>query len=389
MDNAVMKASPFATLGAMLRTFGKGILVAVAINLILLAAGFDPVRALVQINTYDLLGRGRARLAYPSDFQNGQLPLDALLAAHAISGPKGADEFRVALLGESGVAGWGLPDDETLAAQLTAADARTGGRQVVAYNLAYPQPGAARDLLILDAALAYEPDLIVWFVTPATLNNAPDAAGQNRVFFDLNRERLAALAAEYDPLVGPWVDANIPALLPPRPWWYRFSAIRGQDTLPVWINTLFYPFSPPDLAESDRRVGLEAPPDEARYSLEHPGFEEMPNAAWAFLRAGCMDANAKGAGLLVVNEPLAMLGDRAGGGPANSMYTWPLYERYRAALADYAGAHGLWYADLWDAVPNAHFTDTPTHMDAAGAGVLADRLAGVIAGGGESTCDAD
>jgi len=389
MSNPTGKASPFATPGAMLRTFGKAALVAVAINLILLAAGFEPVRALVRINTYDLLGRGRARLAYPSDFQNGQLPLDALLAAHAISQPKGEDEYRVVLLGESGVAGWGLPDDKTLAAQLTADEVRIGGRRVVAYNLAYPQPGAARDLLILDAALAYNPDLIVWFVTPATLNNAPDAAGQNRVFFDLNRERLAELAEEYDPLVGEWVDANAAALLTPRPWWYRYSAIRGQDTLPVWINSLFYPFSPPDLAESDRRVGLEEPPDEARYTLDHPGFEEMPNAAWAFLRAGCVEADAGGAGLLVVNEPLAMLGDPGMGGVANSMYTWALYERYRVALADYAGEHGLWYADLWDAVPNAHFTDTPTHMDAAGAAILAGRLGEVMEAGGASTCSTD
>src|SRR5574341_1698283 len=192
-----MKQSPFPDLKAFIRVFVKALFIVALINGILLWAHINPVRALVNLNTWDLLGRSRARLAYPSDFQNGQLPLESLLGAHAISDTKNAEEYRVVLLGESGIAGWGLPDEDTLAAQLTETNIRIQGKRLAAYNLAYPQPSAARDLLALDAALDYQPDLIIWFVTPAALDDSTEIIGPNRVFFDLNRARLEEIVSSY------------------------------------------------------------------------------------------------------------------------------------------------------------------------------------------------
>src|SRR5438876_1197664 len=107
----MMKQSPFPSITVFLRVLIKALVIVVLINAALLALHINLVRSLVVLNTWDLIGRGRARLSYPSDFQNGQLPLEALLAAHQISaGPKSQDEFRVVLLGESGIAGWGVPD---------------------------------------------------------------------------------------------------------------------------------------------------------------------------------------------------------------------------------------------------------------------------------------
>lgn len=381
-----LKESPFPSLLVFGRVLVKALLVAAVINVVLLAAGGNPVRGLVQLNTFDLVGRARPRLAYPTDFQNGQLPVEALLRAHALSEPAAEGEYRVILLGDSAIAGWGVPDDETLAAELTDLGIRVGAGRVVAYNLAYPQPSAARDLIILDAALRYEPDLVVWFVTPASLNNAPDEAGQNRVFYTLNGGRLARLAEKHDDLLGGWMQANAAALRPDEPAWQPYTAIRDQDLLPVWLNSLFYPFVEPGLAPSDRRVGLEEVPPQARYTSEHPGYREMPNDAWRFLEAGCREALASGAEMLVVNQPIAI---GKGSGSAvnyNLMYERALYDRYREALAWYADFHGLWYADLWDAIPSGRFTDTPTHMDALGYKMFAAEMQNVLAAGEGSTC---
>lgn len=375
----MLKESPFPGLAVFVRVLLKALAILLVLNAVLLATGVRPIRALVTLNTWDLLGRGRARLAYPSDFQNGQLPLEALLAAHEISrGPKPPDEYRVVLIGESGIAGWGVEDEDTLAAQLTALGVEVGGRRVVAYNLAYPQPGAPRDALILDAALAHDPDLIVWFMTPAALNDSPDIAGANRVFFNLNRERLERLAAAYPDLLGGWYEAHAPALLDEPGPLERYIAIQDQDLLPVWLNSLFYPFETPDLARSERRIGSEPVPEEARYTLASPGFEPMPNDTWGFLLAGCQRARAAGADLLLVNEPMLV-----GGGPHadknyNVNYGRDLYDRYREALRAYAAEHGIWYSDLWNIIPAERFTDTPLHMDAEGFAMLADALRGVV-----------
>jgi hypothetical protein len=380
-----MKQSPFSTFPVFLRVLAKAVIIVIVINASLLAFHMNPVRALVTLNTWDLIGRGRARLAYPGDFQNGQLPLEALLATHQISaGPKPADEYRVVLLGESGIAGWGVSDEKTLAVQLTAHGIELDGKKLVAYNLAYPQPGAARDLLIMDAAMAYDPDLILWFITPAALDNAPDIAGANRVFYILNRDRLQHLADQYPALLGDWLNERVPDLLDDPAPAERYIAIHDQDLLPVWMNALFYPFIAPDLAVSNRRIGSEPVPDEAKYTLTSPGFAEMPNQTWNFLEAGCLRASDGGANLLLINEPM-LVSDHPENYNAN--YQRALYDAYRAELSTYAEAHHILYADLWDIIPSERFTDTPLHMDAEGYAILSAALEQALTGKNlESSC---
>jgi hypothetical protein len=357
------------------RVLGKALVIVLLANLVVLWSGVNPTRALITLNTWDMLGRGRARLAYPSDFQNGQLPLEALLAAHAISaGPKPADEYRVVLLGESGIAGWGVSDEGTLAGQLTARGVRVDDRRLVAYNLAYPQPGVARDVLILDAALDYDPDLVIWFVTPASVDDSGEVIGANRVFFGLNRARLDRLVQDYPELLRSWQDAHAPDLYAPEPVWQRWVGPRDQDLLPVWMNAQFYPFVPPDLAESDRRMGSEPVPEEARFTINSPGFHQMPNDTWTFLRAGCRIAQTEGVDLLLINEPMLIGSSGASDVNYNAQYQRALYDRYRDSLGVYAPSHGLWYADLWNTIPSARYTDTPLHADAEGYAILSAAL---------------
>jgi hypothetical protein len=91
-----MNQSPFPDLATFVRALVKALMIVLLANLVVLWSGANPVRTLITLNTWDALGRGRTRLAYPSDFQNGQLPLEALLAAHAISaGPVGDCPTRI------------------------------------------------------------------------------------------------------------------------------------------------------------------------------------------------------------------------------------------------------------------------------------------------------
>lgn len=371
------------------RVLIKALVIVVMLNAILLAGRINPVRLLVEnVNSWWLVGHGRARLTYPSDFQNGQLPVEALLNAHAVNyDAKSEDEYRVLLLGESGIAGWGLEDYETLSAQLTALGIEVGGRQVVAYNLAYPQPGAARDLVTLDAALAYDPDLVIWFITPAALNDEIDIVGANRVFFDLNRARLAALVDQYPDLLADWYE---PRYAEPSSdmWLSQWVAIRDQELLPIWLNALLYPFIPPDLAVSDRRIGQEPVPDEALYTDDHPGFAEMPNATWNILRAACLRTEEEGVELLLVNEPMLVGSGGASDINYNVQYQRAMYDRYRDTLSAFSAEHGIGYVDLWNIVPASRFTDTPLHMDAQGQAILADAVAAILTEGFRgSECD--
>ncbi len=360
---------PSPSLRVTLRIFGKAIIVLLILNFACVALAFDPVASITQFNTWWMVGHGRPRLVYPSDFQNGQLPMESLLGAHSLAyTPKAPDEFRVLALGESGIAGWGLADPDTFTGQLNARGVQIGGKRVVAYNLAYPSPSVARDVLILDTALAYKPDLVIWFISPAALDDSPASIDTNGVLFDLNRARLKRITDAFN--LQTWFDAH----LAPEPAWTKWIAIHHQDTLPVWMNTLFYPFVPPDLGLTTRRIGSEAIPATARYHTGQPGFETLPNDTWRFLNVGQQLSAQAGAKFLLINEAMLI-----GSGPNsdvnyNREYERAFYERYRQALSDYAAANGMAYADLWNAIPASSFTDTPLHADRAGFAALVDAV---------------
>ncbi len=364
-----MRSSPFSSPAVIARIFAKAAALLLIGNVAFLALRIDPLARLMTLNTWGLVGRGRARLFYPSDSQNGQLPVEALLAAHQIAyAPKAADEFRVIILGDSGTLGWTVPDDAIISAQLTAQNVQIGGKHVVAYDLAYPVPNVARDALILDAALRYQPDLVIWFVTAEGFRNTPEP-GQDSTFLDINRVRLQRLTDAYD--LQDWFNAR----LEPEPAWRSWLAIRNPDAASVWFNSLYYPFAVPSWGQTTRRLGSEAIPAKPRFASDNPAFRPMPNETWQFLLVGQSLAGRAGASLLLVNEPILV-----GSGPNsdvnyNLLYERALYDSYRQTLTDYAGQHKIWFRDLWNAIPAPLFTDTAFHLDAQGWALVAENLA--------------
>lgn len=144
----------------------KAILLFVAANLAF--AYFYP--AVGRLSIYNWLVRGRLRFPFNpiaadlpvihtiSVFEN----LDALFASHTISkGPKPSNEYRVLFLGDSSVWGLTLPPQDTLAEQINLMHLTTcSGLRVRAYNLAFPEPSAVRDVLLIEKAHDYQPDLI-------------------------------------------------------------------------------------------------------------------------------------------------------------------------------------------------------------------------------------
>ena len=121
--------------------------------------------------------------------------LDAMFASHVISaGSKPMGEYRVILLGDSSIWGYALQSPDILSEQINKINLVTcGGKTVRAYDLAYPLPSFMRDLLILDQARQYEPDLVVWPVTLLTfLTNNSD-----RFFLSYQSDRVLQLVKTY------------------------------------------------------------------------------------------------------------------------------------------------------------------------------------------------
>jgi hypothetical protein len=362
-----MRFPPFASLAATTRVFAKAILLVIILNVICLLTGFNPIDAITQFNLWSLTGHGRERLVYMSDFDNGLLPLNSLLATHTIAyTPKAPDEFRVVVLGNSGPFGAGLDDTETLTGQLNNLNLQVNEKKLAAYNLAFPSATVVTNALIADESARYQPDWVICFVTADMFNNREAYLDEFFPIIKVNRAGLEDLAMHYG--MSDWLRPR----LSPRPIWYSWLGIRDQGTLAVWFGSLFYPFESPDLRRTDARIAQRTLDPEPNNFTDVPGTYPILNDTWQFLLITRQIVEEAGGKLLIVNQPTLIL--EGSGLSYSNLYGRAFYDAYHSTLKSYTQQHDLPYLDLWDVAPAEHFTDSELHMDAAGWGIVANEL---------------
>src|SRR5690349_15118361 len=122
-----------------------------------------------RLSFYNSVFPGRERFPFGETRESYNLSLfdlDAMFASHVLAGTeKPADEYRVLLIGDSSVWGTLLRPEQTLAGQLNGNTITACDKTVRAYNLGYPTISLTKDLMILDQARHYQPDLVIWLTT--------------------------------------------------------------------------------------------------------------------------------------------------------------------------------------------------------------------------------
>lgn len=357
----------------LLRVLLKTALLFVAINL-LFAVAVTP-ESYGRLSLYNRLWPGRDRLPYgenPAESYNLSLNnLPAMLSSHRLAQPKSADEFRVLLLGDSAVWGWLLPNEDTLAGQLNQMDLHSAdGRSLTFYNLGYPILSLSKDLLLLDEALAYEPDLIVWLVT---LDSLAPAQQLNHPLLWHNAPRTRALMQTYqlplDAADGRFVEPN---------FWQRTLVgqrqelanwLRLQQLGAAWQATGVDQAIPPDY--TPRATDFEA--DESWQGFETAVSLSTADLSFTMLAAGVQIASD--VPVIIVNEPIFVSDGQNSDLRYNAWYPRWAYDQYRELLAETSATHHWTYLDLWNLVPGEEFTDSPVHLTAVGNQLLADELA--------------
>src|SRR5690606_33622777 len=94
--------------------------------------------------------------------------------------------------------------------------------------------------------------------------------------------------------------------------------------------------------------------------------------AWPVLAAGVQRAGATP--VLILNEPIFVSQGANSDMRYNAMYPRQAYDEYRALLQDEAATQGWQYVDLWQAVENSEFTNTPIHLTRRGTLQLAQQV---------------
>ncbi len=323
------------------------------------------------LSLYNHLFPGRLRLPYgenPAQAYNLSLNnLDAMMHSHLISQPKAADEFRVVLLGDSGVWGWFLENEDTLAGQLNQMGLTTAdGQRIVVYNLGYPLMSLSKDLLLLQEALPHEPDLILWLVT---LQSFPWSQQLEPPLLQHNPDRLIPLINQYHLALNP----DDPRFVRPTPWEQTIIGQRRAlaDLLRLQLLGVSWAATGVDQA-IPAEIPLRQSDFEADVSwLDYPEPLALDETVLAFdvLQAGVTLAGD--VPVVLVNEPIFVSEGENSDLRYNAWYPRWAYDEYRERLGQTATEQGWHYLDLWDAIPPAEFTDSPVHLTAAGTRLLA------------------
>ena len=323
-----------------------------------------------RVSAYNVFFPGRTRLPFGiSDDPYTVMvdDLDTMFRAHLIAAPKGAGEFRVALIGDSSVWGENIGAYEVISEQWNKLNFACRERIIRVYNLGYPHPSVVKDLVILDKALEYEPDLIIWFVTLNTL-----ISRRVNPFLVTNRERAMNVLDAYDISFDPGHK-----LAAEKPSLYEKTLIGQRSNLArriklemlgiIWTAT---GADTDTLAEDD-------PPnfdvgDDSRYRGKEAGEDITNLLLFSALSAGHEIAGSLP--VLIVNEPMFIAPRADTMIRYNGVYPRWVYDQYRQAMAAQAQNAGWIYLDLWNAVPPQYFSDAGLHLSAQGERLLIEQI---------------
>ncbi len=349
----------------------------------LLLVFFSPFTGLGKLSLYNVLFPGRERFPFgevPQQAYNLTVnDLDAMFSSHAVSRAKANDEFRVIILGDSSAWGTLLHPEETLTGHMNAMQlASPDGRRVVFYNLAYPTLSLWKDVLILDAAMQYQPDLILW---PLTLESFPGINPEDSPLLTYNADRLnTILAGQGLPLMetgqGGWMENNLLARRRSRADWYRLQlygvmwAATGidQDYDVAWTP------AQRDFKAGDDELG-DIPRMEESTPVDMKGILEYTPIA-AALKV------SDGTRLILINEPIMISTGQNHDVRYNAYYPVWAYDQYRDLFAENCSAQGWTCLDAWDLVPEDQFTNSAIHMTPAGEALFAQTVADFLVSSG-------
>lgn len=354
------------------RLVAKSVLLFILCNL--LFAFFFPLESLGQLTLYHTIFPGRPRLPYgenPAAYNLSLNNIPALFRSHLIHQPPALHEYRVVLIGDSNTWGWLLRPEETLTAQLNQQNLVISGRPARFYNLGYPLMSLTKDLLVLDEARQYQPDLIIWLITLESF--APEKQLVHPLVQN-NAHRLRPLITRHtltsvNPAAEQWVD----------PTFWQKTIVGQRRPLADLLRLQLY-----GLSWSATGIDQTYP---AEFTPRQADFDENINwytlnestpltpAAVAFDVLTAAVAHAQETPVLLVNEPIFISSGRNSHLRYNSFYPRWVYDQYRALLTTQAQQNQWSYVDAWDVIPPEEFTDTPVHLSPAGTQQFATWLA--------------
>lgn len=354
-----------------LRVLAKGLLLFAIFNLVF--AAWAPAH-LGDLSLYGSVFQGRLRLPFGEDSQHAYnlslFNLDAMFSSQVLAeGVKPQNEYRVIVIGDSSVWGILLRPEQTLSGQLDAQGLATcDGRQIRIYNLGYPTISLTKDLMILNYAMRYQPDLVVW---PVTLEAFPFDQQLASPIVANNTEAVQELIAKFHLPFNP----HDPTLVQTNFWQRTLigqrrnlaDLLRLQLYGVMWASTGVDQVYPTDYSPAQTDFDMDVSFD----GRQGPALDQT-QLAFDVLKAGEREVGKTP--LLLVNEPILISAGKNSDLRYNFFYPRWAYDQYRQDLTLQAGLNDWNYLDEWNLVPAGDFTNSAIHLTPAGEHLLVDKV---------------
>jgi len=291
--------------------------------------------------------------------------LDAMFASHEINKKQtDIEDFHVVLIGDSSIWGFLQEPDNTLSGILNKRFMEDD-KKIIFHNLGYPSISILKDLMVVDRASEYNPDLILWFVTlealpkekqleiPILTNNPGivNSIIEKYKFSEINKIEEKMIDNTF------WNQRrNISDLLNLQLYGILWDATGIDQDYPETYNPTQRNF--PEPIEQYYAVDQE---DKLEDFLE---LEVIKNG---------IEIN-KGIDFILINEPILISEGVNSSIQYNYYYPKWAYDRYRLIMREFTQKNNIKYYDLWDLISEGEFTNSAIHLSVDAEKILADEI---------------
>jgi hypothetical protein len=232
-----------------------------------------------------------------------------------------------------------------------------------------------KDLMLLERAMRYGPDQVVWLTTlesfPRENQLAAPVIANNP---DLARDLIDRFDLALDPRDPDLVE---PTFFNQTLFGQRrdlADLIRLQLYGVMWAATGVDQTYPRDF----ERAAIDLAADEEFHGRTPPALDP-DSLALEVLEAG--QRLVGDTPMMLVNEPILVSQGANSDIRYNFFYPRWAYDQYRQLLAARAAERGWHYLDLWDLLPAQEFTNSAIHITPSGEALLAGRIAAGLEAG--------
>jgi hypothetical protein len=327
------------------------------------------------LSGYNYIFPGRTRFPFgenPGQAYNLTMNnINAMFASHEVSKKADETEYRVFLIGDSSQWGTLLRPEETLSAQLNQLNLQTcDGRTMHFYNLGYPTLSWMKDLMMMDKAKEYQPDMIIWMVT---LESAVAKDQLQNPLLEGNQDIVQTLIEKYG-LSQYAVSTGDENILTRNIFTERRNLadlFRLQAYGVLWAATGIDQYYPEryDLAKRDFDAG-----DDNFHELKSPLKES--DLSFDIIAAGRkVFSNVP---FLIINEPIMISSGENSDIRYDYYYPRWAYDDYRELMEVQANENDWNYLDIWNLVNEYEFTNTAIHLTPDATTMVAEKIAPII-----------